>query len=140
MDDRAVPTEMGPVLLVEDDEVLVGILARHLGARGYRAITCRTAEEAVALLRDGLRPSLVVLDINLPDATGWWVIRGPEYAAAGSPPVVVASATSVHPSRLAEPGVVGHLPKPFPLETFLDVVGRHARPAPIAAVDQGDTA
>lgn len=132
--------EAGPILLVEDDEVLAGILARHLRARGYRAVACGSAEAAVALLRDGVRPSLVILDINLPAATGWHVIRGPEFVAAGSPPVVVASATSIHPDRLSEPGVVGYLPKPFPLETFMDVVGRHARPTPAGGVDQGETA
>ena len=39
-------------------------------------------------------------------------------AAAGSPPVVIASATTVNPKRLEEFRVAGYLPKPFPLETF----------------------
>jgi len=131
--------DRGSVLLVEDDDVLVGILASHLRARGYTAVTCASAEEAVERLEAGLRPALLLLDINLPDGTGWSVPRSSAYLAAGSPPVVVASATSVHPSRLAEFGVAGYLPKPFPLETFMNVVELHTRPRQAAPDGQGET-
>jgi DNA-binding response OmpR family regulator len=114
----------GPVLLVEDDEVLAGIVARHLRARGVRTEVRDTAEDALVALRAGLRPSLVLLDINLPEATGWAVVRAPELQAAGGPPVVVVSATTVDPARLAEYGVAGYLPKPFPMETLLQTVER----------------
>jgi hypothetical protein len=38
--------------------------------------------------------------------------------------VVIASATTVNPKRLAEFHVAGYLPKPFPLETLVDTVDR----------------
>ena len=75
-------------------------------------------------LERGLRPALVLLDLNLPGDTGWDLLRGPALAAAGSPPVVIASATTVSPKRLAEFGVAGYLPKPFPLETLVATVER----------------
>ena len=65
-------------------------------------------------------PALVLLDLNLPGDTGWDLLRGPALAAAGSPPVVITSATTVSPTPLAEFGVAGYLPKPFPLETLVD--------------------
>ncbi|HYM82979.1 MAG TPA: response regulator [Candidatus Dormibacteraeota bacterium] len=113
-----------PILLVEDDESLRRIMARNLRARAYRVEEAGSCEDAVRLIDGGLRPALIVLDLNLPGDTGWDLLRGPALKAAGSPPVVIASGTTVNPKRLAEFAVAGYLPKPFPLETLLDTVGR----------------
>lgn len=112
------------VLLVEDDEGLRRILARHLRACGYGVDEAASAEDAARTLAAGARPAIVILDINLPGDTGWDLLRGPAIAAAGSPPVVIASAIAVRPRQLAEFGVAGYLPKPFPLETLVDTVER----------------
>ena len=69
-------------------------------------------------------PILVLLDINLPGDTGWSVLRSDAFAAAGRPPVVVASAMSVSPARLREFGVAGYLPKPFALDTLRSTIDR----------------
>jgi DNA-binding response OmpR family regulator len=114
----------GAILLVEDDESLAGILSRHLRARGYVVDVIPTAEGAIDALATGARPALILLDINLPGDTGWGVLRDPAYDAAGRPPVVVVSATTVSPTRLREFGVAGLLPKPFPLETLVATVER----------------
>jgi DNA-binding response OmpR family regulator len=112
------------VLLVEDDESLRRILARHLRAHGYDVDEAASAEEAVTILAEGVRPAVVLLDINLPGDNGWDLLRGPSLPAAGSPPVVVASALTISPRRLAEFGVAGYLPKPFPLETLTATIER----------------
>jgi DNA-binding response OmpR family regulator len=112
------------ILLIEDDEPLAGILSAHLRARGYDVTSAPTAEAAQTALRSGLRPDLVLLDINLPGETGWSVVRSDALVAAGDPPVVVASAMSVSPSRLREYGVAGYLPKPFALETLRSTIER----------------
>jgi len=106
------------VLLVEDDETLGGLLSAHLRARGYQVTVAQTAEAAQALLGSGLRPDVVLLDINLPGDTGWSVLRSDAFTVAGRPPVVVASAMAVSPARLREFGVAGYLPKPFALDTL----------------------
>jgi DNA-binding response OmpR family regulator len=106
------------VLLVEDDEPLAGLLSAHLRARGYQVTVAPTAEAVQELLGEGLRPDIVLLDINLPGETGWSVLRSEEFVAAGRPPVVVASAMSISPARLREFDVAGYLPKPFALDTL----------------------
>jgi DNA-binding response OmpR family regulator len=119
MTDRA-----APVLLVEDDESLRRIVARHLRAKGFELTEATSAEEAAEAIADGLRPGVILLDLNLPGDTGWDLLRGPEIVAAGSPPVVITSATTVSPKRLAEFHIAGYLPKPFPLETLVATVRR----------------
>jgi DNA-binding response OmpR family regulator len=115
---------VGSVLIVEDDESLRRILSRHLRGHGYGVDEAASAEEAVSALEGGLRPGIVILDLNLPGDNGWDLLRGPALAAAGSPPIVVASAITVSPRRLAEFNVAGYLPKPFPVETLMATVER----------------
>ena len=116
--------ETGPILLVEDDAGLRTILARHLRALGYPIREAASAEEAAVAFASGERPALVVLDLNLPGDTGWDLLRGPGLARAGSPPVVISSATTIDPRRLTEFGIAGYLPKPYPLETLVATIER----------------
>jgi DNA-binding response OmpR family regulator len=113
-----------PVLIVEDDESLRQIVSRHLRAQGYEVDEASSAEGAARAIENGLRPGVVILDLNLPGDTGWDLLRGAALSVAGSPPVVITSATTVSPKRLAEFGCAGYLPKPFPLETLVATLER----------------
>ncbi len=112
------------ILFVEDDEPFRTTVARHLRRHGYEVIESPSVEDARLRLDGGLRPSLVLLDLNLPGETGWSLLRDDRLRAAGEPPVVVASATTVSPARLREHAVAGYLPKPFPLETLVVTIDR----------------
>jgi two-component system, OmpR family, response regulator len=113
------------VLVVEDDEGLRPFLVQHLMRSGFRVAEAGSAEAAAALVADGLRPALVLLDLNLPGETGWDLLRGGALApAAARPPVVVMTATPVSPKRLRELSVSGYLPKPFAMETLVATVER----------------
>lgn len=116
------------MLIVEDDESLRRIISRHLRSRGFEVDEASSAEAAATALDEGLRPGIVLLDLNLPGGTGWDLLRQPALAAAGSPPVVITSATTVSPKRLAEFGCAGYLPKPFPLETLVATLERLLSP------------
>ena len=113
------------VLMVEDDLPLATIVSKHLRARGHEARVAVSAEEAANLIAGGYRPTIVLLDINLPGDSGWGFLRGGSLAAAGSPPVFVVSATAVPPARLREFGCAGYLPKPFAVPTLIEIVERH---------------
>src|SRR5664280_1512676 len=104
------PDRSAQVLMIEDDLSLVGIVVRHLRLRGHDARAAASVEEATEMLRSGFRPTVVLLDINLPGASGWSLLRGPELAAAGSPPVYAVSAASRVqrrgiPAQALRPGV-----------------------------------
>jgi DNA-binding response OmpR family regulator len=113
------------VLLVEDDLPLATIVSKHLRARGHEARVAPSAEEAAEMIRSGYRPTLVLLDINLPGDSGWSFLRSGTLAAAGNPPVFVVSATAVPAARLREFNCAGFLPKPFAVPTLLEIVERH---------------
>jgi two-component system response regulator MprA len=58
------------ILLVEDDQELHGAMTAILEAEGYRVIGAFDGEEAITRLREGARPSVVVLDVMLPRKDG----------------------------------------------------------------------
>ncbi|MGA3030356.1 MAG: response regulator [Candidatus Limnocylindrales bacterium] len=113
------------VLLIEDDEPLATIVAKHLKARGHDARVAGSAEEATEMIRAGYRPTIVLLDINLPGESGWNFLRSGGLDPAGKPPVFVVSATAVPQTRLREFDCAGYLPKPFAVSTLIEIVERH---------------
>lgn len=114
------------VLFVEDDAGLAAVVTRHLRARGHDARVAGSAEEAVEMVRSGYRPTVVLLDINLPGASGWELLRSGALTSADAPAVYVVTATTIPPARLREFAVAGFLPKPFAMSTLVEVVERAA--------------
>jgi DNA-binding response OmpR family regulator len=57
------------ILIVEDDEVIMGTLAYNLSRQGFSVKGATTGTEALRLARK-LRPHLVLLDIMLPGESG----------------------------------------------------------------------
>ncbi len=116
------------ILLIEDDEVLRDLIERNLRIRGHEVSIAGDVQEALSHLRGGSF-DLTFLDINLPDKTGWDILRvalqegvlhteeveGNEKKL----PVVVLSAVRISPGRLAEFHPLAHLPKPFPMDALL---------------------
>lgn len=123
------------ILLVEDDEVLRDLMARNLEARGHEVHLAVNAQAALANLR--VAPvDLVLLDINLPDKTGWevlriaqkqgWLHRQAMGGATQCFPVAVLSAVRINPRRLAEFHPLAYLPKPFPIEAVIRLAAEAA--------------
>lgn len=112
------------VLVVEDDEQLRRIITTNLVARGHDVRQASTASSALDALAEE-RPDLLILDINLPDRTGWDVLRDAQLP--DDVRVLMLTAVPVSPRRLAEFRPVAYLPKPFPLEALLRLAGSASR-------------
>ncbi len=122
------------VLLVEDEALLRKVIARNLTSRGIQVCEAGTANEAVRSATTE-RPDLLLLDINLPDQTGWEVLR--ELKRHGTElPTIVVSAVRVSQSRLEEFRPLAYLPKPFPIEALLRLVVGERTPGRDESVEE----
>jgi DNA-binding response OmpR family regulator len=142
------------ILLIEDDEVLRELMERNLRVRHHAVSVAADAESALRLIRTSTF-DLIILDINLPDLSGWDVLRiaKRELLYPTTPqvdmqseeklPVVVVSAVRVSPRRLSEFRPLAYLPKPFPMEALLRLAaeaaerrdGDHPHPEPDPQMD-----
>jgi DNA-binding response OmpR family regulator len=116
------------ILLVEDDAIIRDLVQRNLSVRGHTVHVAADASSALVQLRSAVF-DLIVLDINLPDETGWDLIRAAlregciqsvNIEGEGQKlPIIVLSAVRVSPHRLAEFHPIAYLPKPFPMDALL---------------------
>nr|WP_318656045.1 response regulator [Actirhodobacter atriluteus] len=77
------------VLIVEDDEVQRGAVGQLLGSQDVETVGVGTASECLEELRDG-HYDCVVLDLSLPDASGFTLLETlSEEGRTALPPVIV---------------------------------------------------
>ena len=57
------------ILVVDDDEDILGFVSYNLSAAGYQAITASNGQDALALAQK-LKPELILLDLMMPGMDG----------------------------------------------------------------------
>lgn len=62
------------ILVVDDDAVLLKGLHRILESAGYHSLTASTGSECLATLQE-IKPDIVLLDVMLPDGSGFDVCK-----------------------------------------------------------------
>ena len=68
---RDVDLEPQTVLIVDDDRAILSGLSELLEGEGYAVATATDGLEALAQLRAGLRPCVILLDLMMPVMDGW---------------------------------------------------------------------
>lgn len=114
-----------PVLLVEDDSGIREMLVDCLADAGYQTVEAANGVAALGLLRDGLRPGLILLDLVMPLMNGQEFLSAWRASApADAPPVVVLTADQREHEHAAQLGVAAVITKPMELDELLAVVQR----------------
>lgn len=109
------------ILIIDDDEDLSLIISDMLESYGY-AVTCVSdSETAFRLLSENVY-HLILLDINLPDMTGFELCR--ELRRVSTVPVIFASARTSETDRVTGFDIGGddYLPKPYSMKELLSRV------------------
>jgi len=106
------------LLLVEDAADLAGIVARELGAAGYRVVHATDGLEGLRL-HEAEHPDLVILDWMLPGMDGIEVLR--RLRARAVTPVLMLTARGAEAARVIglELGADDYLTKPFSMRELL---------------------
>jgi two-component system response regulator MprA len=119
-------TGSGTLLIVEDNEVVREGLAVVLRRAGYAVVPAANGQEALAALRGGLRPDLILLDMLLPTVDGWRFLdqRRREPALAAIPVVILTGLGVAGPEWASSLGAAGLLRKPVETDELLREVRR----------------
>lgn len=106
------------ILIVDDDEDLSFIISEMLESYGYQVTCAGDSETAFKLLSEHTY-HLLLLDINLPDSTGFELCR--ELRRVSTVPVIFASARTSETDRIAGFDIGGddYLPKPYSMKELL---------------------
>ncbi len=102
---------MPTVLVVDDNEKIVEVLAEYLAAAGYETVTAHDGPSALERLADS-RPDLALLDVMLPGIDGIELTK--RFQAQGVP-VILVTARGDEVDRLVglEIGADDYIVKPF---------------------------
>jgi CheY-like chemotaxis protein len=109
------------VLVVDDDPDIRDALCELLEDEGYRVVSAANGSEALAHLRSGELPCVILLDLMMPVMDGW-EFRRQQQADPGlsSIPVVVITAAGNH--RASSISVQRVLSKPLHLDLVLEAL------------------
>ena len=110
--------KMQKILYVEDDPGLIDGLQYTLESSGYAVDNARTVREALALFQNG-RYDLLLLDVTLPDGTGFDVCR--KVRSSSTVPIIFLTASDQEISIVKglDMGGDDYITKPFRLNELL---------------------
>ncbi|HZC35735.1 MAG TPA: response regulator, partial [Chthoniobacterales bacterium] len=118
------------VLVVDDHEDSVTMMAMVLRSKGYEVATARNGTAALEIATT-FRPDIIVLDIGLPEMDGYEMVRRFRTMPATTGTFIIALTgygTEQDRSRALEAGFNYHLTKPIAPETLFELLSRTLTP------------
>lgn len=113
------------VLCIDDDTVLVGVLAKKLQLDGYAVRTASNRHEIAAELQKPLLPDLLLLDVGLPGFSGFDLLqRLRQHRKFASVPVIMLTGY-VSPQDVLHgmaSGADGYVSKPFEFDALTSAI------------------
>jgi signal transduction histidine kinase len=122
------------ILVVDDEPVNRRVLVNHLSLHHYQVTEASSGIEALALLKDGLKPDLILLDVMMPRMTGYEVTRKiRETWQANELPIVLLTARNQVSDLVVglEAGANDYLSKPIAKDELLARIKTHCTQAAI---------
>lgn len=106
---------MAKILIVEDDRTINELMVRCLTITGHTCLTAFLGSEALSAIRKE-RPDLILLDINLPDMSGFDVMK-----LLRGIPVIYVTARSEIKDRIQglNGGAEDYIVKPFDIQELI---------------------
>ena len=123
---------MKPILIVEDNDKNLKLVRDVLRFKGYETIEAMTAEEGLRLAREEL-PSLILMDIQLPDFDGITALmrlRADQLTRETPVLAVSASAMPDDQQKIIASGFNAYITKPIDILHLIETVERFIGKAP----------
>jgi CheY-like chemotaxis protein len=119
------------VLIVEDDVSVAGALSRFLDAKGFAITAAKDGKEALEVLQQGVRPSVLLVDLMMPTMSGWELIEclRRDDTLSQIPVVLISGYPRLVPAAKLREVDLPFIEKPFHLDELLRVIRSVARPS-----------
>ncbi|HET7433150.1 MAG TPA: response regulator [Thermoanaerobaculia bacterium] len=118
---RRNPITLRKLLVIDDDEKLVGYYRELLTPYGFEVLIALDGEQAMPLVEQNPDIQLVILDLSMPKMDGRQWLRWFRGLRKESPVVVISGYKLDGADEELKPAVV--LEKPFHVAELLDIVG-----------------
>jgi CheY-like chemotaxis protein len=129
--DRSVaPKKDAPILVVDDERDAREEMRAMLEAQGHTVVEANNGRKALHYLTsEHPEPRLILLDLRMPEMTGWELVAlVKSYAPLAGIPVVVMSAHDPY-RRIMPEGISAYLKKPIAPDLLLKTIEQCAKPA-----------
>jgi two-component system sensor histidine kinase ChiS len=85
------------VLIVDDEPINLQVLTNYLSLQNYAIAQANNGEEALALMEQGLKPDIILLDVMMPKMTGYEVTQKlrDRFSAAELPIILLTAKNQV---------------------------------------------
>jgi CheY-like chemotaxis protein len=125
----AVQPDCPSVLIVEDDALTRRALSVILRKDGYQVLTAAHGQAALAQLRAGPRPCVILLDLAMPVMDGYQ-FRAEQQRDQGLAdiPVIVVTGVAGARGRVAGVQPTDYFDKPVDTDALRDAIRRHCGP------------
>lgn len=111
---RNPPNPRAHLLLVDDDRLVLSTLCRELQHDGYATTPAESMQDALTLLKDGLRPDLAILDVRMGDGDGLQLAQCLQQAFDRLPFIMLSAFSDTDTvQKAATIGALGYLVKPI---------------------------
>lgn len=117
---------MARILVVDDEDVLLDMIASLLEELGYHPLKATNGRQAlVRLAAEPEPPALIITDVMMPQMGGAELVRAirADVRLRAVPVILMSAAGRLRDSHLAD----GFLHKPFDLDTLAEMVARFVR-------------
>jgi signal transduction histidine kinase/CheY-like chemotaxis protein/HAMP domain-containing protein len=116
------------VLVIDDDATVRDLMRRYLSREGFDVVTAAGGREGLELARE-LHPSVITLDIFMPDMDGWSVLQSIKQDADLNRIPVIIMTISDEKQRGFTLGASGYLTKPIDRAQLAQLLDRFKTPA-----------
>ncbi len=119
--------KINKILVVEDEANVRKLVTINLTSRGYQVLEAENGQEAFIHLHHE-KPAMMILDIKLPDLTGWDVLdlmaKDPTLTSDFPVLIMTASLGDANVDLTPYPSIIEIIIKPFKTEKLLSTIQR----------------
>jgi CheY-like chemotaxis protein len=121
------------VLVIDDDPTVRDLMRRYLSREGFDVVTATGGREGLEFARE-LRPSVITLDVFMPDMDGWSVLQSLKQDADLRRIPVIMMTISDEKQKGMTLGASGYLTKPVDRAQLAQLLDRFKTAMPRALV------